>query len=127
MPVPFFAAKRVEFALEWKALLRRRIVGRVLMEDPELNIVAAPSGAEAQTGEGAPWLQMIRDLFPFKINSTIVKNGSAHFRSFQGQKPVDVYLSRIEASIDNLGNIRDETRTSALLRALNSVDLPAFV
>src|SRR5438876_9891555 len=52
---------------------------------------------------------MIRDLFPFKINSTVIRNGSIHFRTYKVQKPVDVYLSRVEASIDNLSNILDET------------------
>jgi len=52
---------------------------------------------------------MIRDLFPFKINSAIVQDGSIHFRAFQGATPVDVYVSQVEGSIDNLSNIRDET------------------
>ena len=58
---------------------------------------------------GAPWLQIIRDLFPFKINSAIIRNGDVHFRAYQKQTPVDVYLSQVEGSIDNLGNIRDQT------------------
>ena len=33
VPVPFFAAQRVDFALQWNALLHRRVVGRVLMDD----------------------------------------------------------------------------------------------
>lgn len=110
VPVPLFSAKRVDFAIEWPALAHRRIVGRVLMEEPELNFVDAPSEGESQTGAGGPWLQMIRDLFPFKINSAIIKNGSVHFRSYQAQKPVDVYLSQVEGTIENLGNIRDETK-----------------
>lgn len=110
VPVPFFAGKRVDFAMQWNALLHRKLVGRVLMEEPEINFVDAPSENEDQTGAGAPWLQMIRDLFPFKINSAIVRNGSIHFRAFKGEKPLDVYLSEVEASIDNLTNIRDETK-----------------
>lgn len=109
VPVPLFAARRVDFALQWKALLHRRLVGRVLMEEPELNIVDAGSEAETQTGTGAPWLGVIRDLSPFKINSATIRNGTVHFRSYMTEKPVDVYLSKVEASIDNLGNIRDET------------------
>jgi hypothetical protein len=109
VPVPFFAAKRVDFALEWKALRQRRVVGRVLMDQAELNFVDAPSEEEAQTGGGGPWLQIIKDLFPFKINSAIIKDGSIHFRAYQTIKPVDVYISQFEATIDNLGNIRDET------------------
>jgi hypothetical protein len=109
VPVPFFAAKRVDFAVQWNALIHRKIVGRVLMDEPELNFVDAPTAGDSQTGAGGPWLQMIRDLFPFKINSAIIRNGSVHFRAYQSQKPVDAYLSQLNATIDNLTNIRDET------------------
>jgi hypothetical protein len=71
--------------------------------------VDAPDEGETQTGAGGPWLQMIRDLFPFKINSAIIRNGSVHFRTYQKEKPVDVYLSQVEGSVDNLGNIHNET------------------
>jgi len=109
VPVPFFLAKRVDFALQWPALLHRRIVGQLVMEQPEMNFVDAPSEGEAQTGAGGPWLQMIRELFPFKINKAVVKDGSIHFRAFQAAIPVDVYLSQVQATIDNLTNIDDET------------------
>jgi hypothetical protein len=109
VPVPFYAAKRVDFAIQWNALAHRRVVGRVVMEQPELNFVDAPSEGEKQTGAEGPWLQMIRDLFPFKINRAVIKEGSIHFRTYAAQTPVDVYLSHVEATIDNLGNIHDET------------------
>src|SRR5258705_8434809 len=50
VPVPFFAAKRVDFAIQWDALLHRKVVGRLLMEEPEMNFVDAPSESEDQTG-----------------------------------------------------------------------------
>ena len=109
VPVPLFAARRVDFALEWNALLHHRLVGRVLMIQPELNFVDAPTDEEKQTGGGEPWLQMIRDLFPFKINGAIIQNGSVHFRAFQKKQPVDVYLTDLNGTIDNLGNIQNET------------------
>ena len=109
VPVPFFSAKRVDFAVEWKALLRRKVVGHVLMEQPEINLVDAASEGDSQSGIGAPWLQMLKDLFPFSINSAVIRNGAIHFRTYKTAKPVDVYLSSVEATIDNLGNVRDET------------------
>ena len=109
VPVPLFAAARVDFAVQWRALTHRKVVGQVVMERPELNFVDAPSESESQTGAGGPWLQMIRDLFPFKINSAVVQDGTVHFRVFQAATPVDVYLSQVNGTIDNLGNIQDET------------------
>jgi hypothetical protein len=109
VPVPFFAAKHVDFAIQWNALLHHRIVGRVLMVQPELNFVDAPSEGETQTGAGGPWLQMIRDLFPFTINRCVIQDGSAHFRAYQKQIPVDIYLSQVQGSVDNLSNISGRT------------------
>jgi len=110
VPVPFFSSKRVDFAIQWDALLHRHVVGRLLMDQPELNFVDAPSEAESQTGTGAPWLQMIRDLFPFKINQAIIREGAVHLRVFKTSTPVDVYLARVNGTIDDLTNIRDETK-----------------
>ena len=109
VPVPFFAAPRLDFAVEWNALLHGKAVGRLVMDQPEINLVDAPSESESQFGSGGAWLQIIRDLFPFKINSALVHNGSVHFRAFKTNIPVDVFLSNVEGSIDNLTNIRDDT------------------
>jgi len=109
VPVPFFTARRLDFAIQWKALFHGKVVGRVLMDQPELNFVDAAADDEDQTGAGAPWLQMVRDLFPFRINQALVRNGSIHFRAYRTAKPVDVYLSEVQAAIEDLANIHDDT------------------
>lgn len=108
VPVSFFSAKIVDFAMQWSALFHGKLVGRVSMEQPQLNFVDAPSEAESQTGEGGPWLKMIRDLFPFKLNAANIHDGSIHFRTYQKLQPVDVYLDHLDATIDNLTNIHNE-------------------
>ncbi|MDB6125149.1 MAG: hypothetical protein JWQ71_4142 [Pedosphaera sp.] len=109
VPVPLFSAKRIDFAIQWNALIHRRVVARVLMEQPELNFVDAPGEGETQTGAGGPWLKMIQDLSPFTINRAVIRDGMVHFRTYQEKKPVDVYLSQVEGTIDNLSNIQSET------------------
>jgi len=109
VPVPFFSAKTLDLAVQWRALLHGRIVGQVVMDEPEINFVDSPDDAESQTGSGGAWLQMIQDLFPFDINSALIQNGSVHFRTYKAAQPVDVYLSDLQGSIDNLRNISDET------------------
>lgn len=108
VPVPLFSSPRVEFAIQWDALLKRKVVGRMRIERPELNFVAAHGEADSQSGAGGPWLQIIRDLFPFRINRAEVADGSVHFRTYTTDTPVDVYLSHLDATVDNLTNIYDE-------------------
>jgi hypothetical protein len=124
VPVPFFAASKVDFSIQWNALWHHRIVGQVYMDQPELNFVDAPTEEQSQDGSGGAWLQVIRDLFPFKINSAIIHDGSIHFRAFQSEKPLDVYLSHVNATLDNLGNIRNETNplTSSVNATATAMD-----
>jgi hypothetical protein len=105
IPVPFFAAKQVDLAIEWPAILHRKIVGQVTVNDPEVNFVDDPGQGESETGAGGPWLAMIRDLFPFDINSARLNNGSVHFRTYQKGLAVDVYLSHMNAQVDDLTNV----------------------
>ena len=108
VPVPLFSAEKVDFAIETRALLRGRLVGHMRIEKPELNFVDAKSSSLSQTGAGAPWLAILRDLYPFKINSAEIVEGKVHFRAFETDPPVDVYLTELRGSIENLTNIYDE-------------------
>lgn len=111
IPVPFFRAERIDLALEWSSLFHGRIVGVIDVYQPEINFVDAPDESSSQTGMtggGGPWLSMLTDLFPFDINSARIHNGAVHFRAYQATPPVDVYLTSVEAKVDNLTNIRDE-------------------
>jgi hypothetical protein len=109
VPVPLFAAERVDLAVQWDALLEGKVVGRIEMLRPELNFVDAEDESEDQTGVGGgPWLQIIQDLFPFQINAAVIRDGSVHFRAIDTDPPVNVYLSEVEATIENLSNVHDE-------------------
>jgi hypothetical protein len=105
VPVPLFACRAVDLTVEWRAILHRKIVGQVVMYEPEVNFVDAPSEGATETGAGGPWLKMISDLFPFDINSARLVDGSVHFRTYQRAKPVDVYLSQLNVQVDDLTNV----------------------
>ena len=107
-PAPFFSAKRVELAIEWPSVWEGSLVGRMVLEQPEMNFVHGADESRTQTGAGAPWLQVIKDLFPFRINGCEIRNGTVHFRATHKGPPVDVYVSRVEGSIENLTNIHDD-------------------
>jgi hypothetical protein len=105
VPVPLFSADHVDLAIEWGALLHRKAVGQIVISSPEVNFVDDPGSGEGESGAGGPWLSIIRGLFPFDINSVRVEDGSIHFRTYQKQVPVDVYIDQLNASVDDLTNI----------------------
>jgi hypothetical protein len=108
VPVPLFSAARVELATEWPQVVRGKLVGRIELFEPQLNFVDDEQDSGDQTGGGGPWLSMIRELFPFRINSAVVHNGALHFRAFHTDPPVDMYLNELQATVTNLTNIHDE-------------------
>jgi hypothetical protein len=110
VPVPLFAARKVDLAMEWGALLKKRaLVGRVSMTEPQLNFVDdTKTDSGDQTGGGGPWLAVIRDLFPFKINSSQLSDGRVSFRAFDTDPPVDMFVSDVDAEMTNLSNLTDE-------------------
>ncbi|MBC7783409.1 MAG: DUF748 domain-containing protein [Burkholderiales bacterium] len=108
VPVPLFAAKRVDLAVQWGALANGKIVAEVEMDGPELNFVDAGKDSDNQNGADVPWLGILRDLSPFTINNVIIKNGSAHFRAPAADPPVDVFVNQINATVKNVSNIHDD-------------------
>lgn len=122
VPVPFFACKRLDLAVDWSQLLEGSLVGQVSMDSPELNFVDARDQASSQSGAGGPWLQMLRELFPFQINSVTVTNGTVRFHAFHTNPPVDVYVSQVEGSITDLTNVHDDvTPMVSLVQATGMV------
>lgn len=117
VPVPLFEAPEIQLAVSWNGLRHGKVVGDVEMIRPQVNFVDGPSAggdsddAGDQTGVEGPWLKMLRELFPFRINRVQLTDGSVHFRTYPPDAaPVDVYLSELDATVDNLTNIQDETQ-----------------
>src|ERR1051326_7048852 len=89
IPAPLFVADKMDLALQWSALIHGKLVGRVRFGEPEINFVDATDPSQVQTGAGGPWLEIIRDLFPFKINRAEIVDGTIRFRAPHKTPPVD--------------------------------------
>lgn len=104
VPVPFFESRQVDFSLDWDALFHGALRGKITMAAPRLNFVDGPTEEESQTGAYEPWLGMLDQLFPFRIDKAEITNGEVHFLAAHFEPPVDVYLSEVEATLTNLSN-----------------------
>jgi hypothetical protein len=112
VPVPFFKAKRIDFNVQWKALIHGSIVGDVEFFTPEINLVrdVEPGKDKVETPK-AESKDVVQELSPLKIDRIQIHEGSLHFKDFTKQPKVDVYLSRINGEAKNLTNSRELSKT----------------
>lgn len=108
--VPFFRTDLIDLSVQWEAIWDGALVGEVIMFNPEVNFVGDP-GAMGQSGEGVDWREPIRDLFPLKINRFEVVNGSAHYREFQSEPKINLYVNKVTGVATNLTNSKNLSKT----------------
>lgn len=102
--VPFLTTPVIDLSISWRDLLKPALVGRIEFYSPELNFVDSEQESDDQTGEGVNWRQTLQRLLPIKLNEVVVHNGKIHFRNFQTEPNVDIYVDELEAVATNLTN-----------------------
>jgi hypothetical protein len=105
IPVPFFAAKAVQFRVQWRALLHGSLVAEVQVAQPKLNFVTDPQGKNEQLTIDQQWQQAVKALFPLNFNEIVINNGQIHFRNYGGDSPFNIFLKNIDAKVSNLRQI----------------------
>jgi len=107
---PLFSADELDLSIEWSELFHGAVVGKVILRKPQVNFVSGPTEAQSQSGKDQGWDKMLESLFPFDLNRLDIKNGEVHFQNQYSKPPVDIYLSKIEATATNLNNTRGLTQ-----------------
>ena len=106
VPVPFFSARTVDFSIEWREIFQGALVGEIQVDGCSLNFVKGESEQDSQTSIDKTWLDLVQDLFPFRINRFEIKEGAVWFHDLGTNPKVDVYLTNLVAVCTNLYNTR---------------------
>jgi hypothetical protein len=104
--VPFVSAKRMEFSVEWRELVRGSLVSEITVDQARLNFIHAPTEEESQTGIQKSWVGILEDLFPFRINRCTVRRSEVWYHDFHSNPQVHVYLTNMLMVATNLSNVR---------------------
>lgn len=110
VPVPFFSASNIDLSVQWNELLHGAVVGSVALNSPQVNFVAADNPQQSQTGESKPWGDTLKSLLPLRLNLLKINDAHIHFRDFQKNEPVDLYLTNLYAIATNLTNVREKNQ-----------------
>ena len=110
IPVPLFAARKMDLSLQWSELFHGSLVSRIAMQEPKINFVSGPSGEQSQSGKENNWNQTLESLVPFKINSLEITNGQVHFQNLYSKPPIDIYITELGGLATNFTNSRQLTQ-----------------
>ncbi|MEG0244343.1 MAG: DUF748 domain-containing protein [Pseudomonas sp.] len=109
VPVPLLDAPLIDLSVSWHALwYDRAVVAEVTFVRPALNFVDGGSKQASQTGRGTDWRQQLEKLLPITLNEVRIEDGVLTFRNFTSKPPVTLKATRLDASIRNLTNVRNE-------------------
>ncbi|MCO7564658.1 DUF748 domain-containing protein [Pseudomonas sp. S 311-6] len=109
VPVPLLDAPLIDLSVSWHALwYDQAVVAEVTFVRPVLNFVDGGDKQHSQTGQGTDWRQQLEKLVPITLNDVRIDDGTLTFRNFTSKPPVDLKATRLDASIRNLTNVRDE-------------------
>lgn len=107
VPVPFFSSRTVDFSMEWREILHGALVGEIHVYGCSVNFVKGESERDSQTSIDKSWLDIVQELFPFRINRFQIEEGSVWFHDLGTEPKVDVYLTNLVALCTNLYNTRE--------------------
>jgi hypothetical protein len=102
---PLFSAPEVDLSIDWRELCHGSFRGEVVMNQPHVNFVSSTNAVE--NGKNESWDKILQSLFPFDLNRVEIDNGEVHFQNPESQPPVDIYISRLNATATNLTNARN--------------------
>ncbi len=107
---PYFTAPAIDLAVQWSALKEGRIVGKIDVMSPEINVIMIEGEAEnadSQTGEDVDWTEPIKNLMPLEINEFIIIDGKLSYLDPVQSPPIDIFANEIEIVATNFSNTYD--------------------
>jgi hypothetical protein len=106
LSAPFFSADKVDLSVQWRELFHGAIVGEIHVYRSALNFVKAESEGESQTSIDKSWIDVVQDLFPFRINKFEIQDSTVWFHDVGTHPKVDIFLTNLVVLCTNLYNTR---------------------
>jgi hypothetical protein len=106
---PFFRSEKIDFSLDWPALLNRSLVGNLTFEKPTL-VFTKDKVEPAQLLRDSTYLRkLLDDFMPLNINRIEINDGTLRFRDESTKPVVDLEMTHAYLVAQNLRNSYDST------------------
>jgi len=101
---PFLQIRRAHLALEWSAIFKGRLVGKVALDEPVVNILTTESIAKEPSKDS--WTKTVKALMPMTINRLEVSNGRFDYRDLEKKPNTDLHIEKMQLTALNLANVQ---------------------
>lgn len=104
--LPLFEAATMYVSVDWRALLEGKFVGRIDVDHGSVNFVNGRTPDEEQLSVKKEWLEIVKDLFPLRLNYFSLNHFEIRYRDPHSVPPVDVTLDNVRVEGRNFSNTR---------------------
>jgi len=102
---PFIKVKKIDLSLEWGALLKGALVGKLVFHSPEIIFTKDKVGLDDVRVSTPDFRIMLKKLMPLKVNRIEVIEGTIHYADHSVSPKVDVELNHAHILAYNLSNV----------------------
>ena len=104
---PFIKFDEADISIEWKSLLKGKIVSEIVLERPVIIYVQEDQATESPEGgaKAEDWTKALTDLVPIDINTLTVRNGKIAFVEITPNPTIDLHLKNLNLEATNLRNV----------------------
>lgn len=100
----FISAQIVDLSLEWKALFKGKLVGKLIFEKPALRFTKNRVELMEVSKDRRDFRDLLHDFMPIKVNRCDIRDGSLRYIDKAGSHTVDVAITHLNGEALNLRN-----------------------
>jgi hypothetical protein len=108
--IPFINIPKTDISIEWKSLLKGKVVSELLLYNPTINYVSEDQEGE-ETSSGEDWSKALTDLVPIEINHLEMHDGKLSYIVVGSDPDIILEINKLELIADNLRNVEAEANT----------------
>jgi hypothetical protein len=104
---PFISCQLIDLSIQWKALLHKRLVGKVQLVGPEVRFTKDKMEPKQVVKDTATFRTLLNIGMPLDINRVEIDKGKLRYKDETTKPKVDIAMTNINALAENLKNTLD--------------------
>lgn len=102
---PFLTIEKTDLSIEWRALFKGRLVGKIIADHPVINILGATEELSKEPSKDS-WTKTVKALMPMTINRLEVNDGRFAYIDFEKKPNINLHIDHLQLTALNLANVQ---------------------